>query len=77
MQLNLIKLIVQLEEVEEMKKKQEQKNDFFHIEMILGNGTQKIKDQNYGISLMGSIFKVSIFVHFQLVIGLKWMFGST
>ncbi len=64
-----------LEEEDVMKKKQEQKNVSFHIEMILDNGIQKINDQNFGIFLMENILKENILELFQLVIGQKWMFG--
>ena len=56
-------MIVQWVELEEMKKKQELKKGSFHIEMNLGNGIQKIKDQNLwnlfnGKKKMGEHFRI-------------------
>ena len=54
--LRLTKLMVQWGGADEMRKKLEPKKDFFHTEMNLVNGIQKIKDQNYGTYLMEEKF---------------------
>src|SRR5690554_5251627 len=75
MLLKLIKSIVLLEEDDVMKKKHELKNVFFRVETILASGIPKTNAQNYGTSLTESIFKANTLEPFQLVIGLKWMYG--
>lgn len=52
------------------------KERFSATVMNLDNGIQKISAQSFGIYLMVASIWVSILEYFQLVIGLKWMYGS-
>ena len=70
-------MMLLLEVEEETKKKQELKNVFSRIEMILVNGILKIKDQSSGIYTMEKKQWVNPFEFFQSPIGQKWMFGNT
>ena len=76
MVLKNINLIVQLEELVEMRKRQERKSDFSLTETTLDNGTLKIKGLNYGIYSMGKSILESILGFFLLVIGQRWIFGN-
>src|SRR5580765_8295052 len=61
---------------EEMKRKQEQRRDFFHTGMNSDNGIRKIKDLNCGIYLTGKKIRGNIFVFFRSATGLKWTSGN-
>ena len=52
------------------------KERFFLIVMNLENGTQKIKDQNFGIFLMERRTWANTLEFFQFRTGLKWMYGN-
>ena len=68
MNLNLMRVLVELEE---MKKKQEPKNEFFQFVMNLVNGIQKNNVQNYGIFTMVKLTRVKMFAFFQSQTGLS------
>ena len=53
------------------------KKDFFHTEMNLVNGIQKIKGQNCGIYLTEEKTMENTLEFFQFLIGQKWMCGNT
>ena len=76
MVLKNINLIVQLEELVEMRKRQERKSDFSLTGTTLDNGTLKIKGLNYGIYSMEKSILESILGFFLLVIGQRWIFGN-
>ena len=63
-------------ELEEIRKKQELRKDSFRTEMNSDNGIQKIKDQNFGIYLMGEKKLANILEYFQFQTGQKWMYGN-
>src|SRR5687768_13294087 len=57
MQLKNLSLMPVLAVDEGMKKKQEQKKEFFPSGMSLGSGIPNCKDQNYGIFIMDAFIK--------------------
>ena len=61
----------------EMKKNLELKKEFFHLETPLGNGIQKHKDLNYGISIMALLMRANLLEYFHYQVGLKVIYGIT
>src|SRR5207248_794271 len=65
-----------LAEQEEMKKKREQKKEFFRYAMNLANGIQSCKDQNSGILTTEKYIKEKMYGCSLSAIGLNWMCGT-
>ncbi len=55
--------------LDETRKKVEQKREYFHFEIQIIDGIQKIKDQKYGIYIMEEKIKGRVFVYFRSQIG--------
>ena len=61
-------MMLLLEALEEMRKNQEPKKEFFHLEHPLINGILKINVQNFGLYIILELIRVKVpeFFHYQI-----------